>query len=376
MNIPDLTFGSEWALMELLCLGLMTDDEQQAFTDLVKSGTLDWGELLEQALRHKMLPLLAHHTLAVEPGHAVPRRVQDQFRTVLDLNRHKRTLWYREADKVIKFFDEQGVQVLGRKDVAFESMLYGEQGSRRLGDIDLLIEPKDREAVIAGLPKLGYQTGLFNWKTKQLEPLSRKGMLILRMNPDHVPVHSRLIDDPILHYLEVDFANSLTWHGSTYNVPLDVAMASIIRQPIAGFSDIEIPCLPPTFQFIGTVLHLFREAWFERWIEWEQDVDLTKFSDVIRMWRTYNDILATDAFAQSLKDFEIVEPMAWVLEHLDRTFNMDISATLDLKNAVDETKLFSGSASGNQLLQWRGSMRERLYSKNRQGLFVGTKETA
>lgn len=374
MKIPDLTFGPEWALLELLCLGLMNDEEQQAFNELVKSGKLDWGLLLEQALRHKMLPLLAYHTITADPGKAVPRRVFEHFQSVLDVNRHKRTIWYPEADKIIRFLGEHNVQVLGRKDVAFESSLYGGNGSRRFGDIDLLIAPKDREAVLEALPKLGYQLGLFDWNTQQLAPIPRQHLMIFRMNPDHLPVHSRLTGDAVMQWLEIDFANSLTWHGSTYDVPIDAAMAQIDYQPVVGFPGMVIPCLTPPFQFISTVLHLFREAWFERWLEWEQDVDLTKFSDVIRLWRTYREELATETFAQSLEQFGIVEPMLWVLEHLDRTFHTGSVAALKLEGRVSETWLFSGRASGKQLYQWRGSMRERLFTKDRQKLFVMPEE--
>lgn len=374
MKIPDLAFGSEWALMELLCLGLITDEEQSAFTDLVKAGDLDWGILLEQALRHKMLPLLAYHTLDVNPEQAVPRRVQDHFRSVLDLNRHKRTLWYQEAHRVITALGQEDIQVLGRKDVAFESVLYNGNGSRRFGDIDLLIAPADRDKTLEALSKLGYQTGLFDWETQQMRPISRKNMMIFRMNPDHLPVHSKLTGDPIMQYTELDFANSLTWHGSSYEVPLEQATAEIYYQPVVGFPDMEIPCMTPPFQFISTVLHLFREAWFERWLEWEQDVDLTKFSDVIRLWRTYETQLSAPSFGQRLEDFGIVEPMVWVLEHLDRTFGMNIVTTLGLNGRIDEEWLFSGRASGKQQFQWRGSMRERLATKDRAALFVAPKE--
>ena len=376
MKIPDLAFGPEWALLELLCLGLITKEEQDAFTELVKSGSLDWGILLEQALRHKMLPLLAFHTIMAEPEQAVPRRVQDHFRAVIDLNRHKRTIWYPEADKIIRFLGERGIQVLGRKDVAFESRLYSGNSSRRFGDIDLLIAPQDREGVLEALPELGYQPGLFDWQAQQLAPIPRQHLMIFRLNPDHLPVHSRLTGDPIMQWLEVDFANSLTWHGSEYEVPLDEAMAEISYEPVIGFPDMQIPCLTPPFQFISTVLHLFREAWFERWLEWEQDVDLTKFSDVIRSWRAHEDVLATGTFTQMLEAFKIVEPMVWVLEHLDRTFQMNIVASLGLDGRIDEDWLFSGRASGKNRFRWRGSMRERLYTKNRQSLFIPNEEPA
>lgn len=374
MKIPDLAFGPEWALMELLCLGLVTDEEQQAFNELINSGSLDWGLLLEQALRHKMLPLLACHTLLVESGQAVPRRVQDHFRSVVDLNRHKRAIWYPEANRIIQFFGKLNIRVLGRKDVAFESRLYGGNGSRRFGDIDLLIAPQDREAVWEALPELGYQPGLFDWKTQQIVAVPRKQLMIVRLNPDHLLVHSRLTGDPVMQWLEVDFANSLTWHGSDYEVPLDVAMAEISYQPVVGFPDIKIPALTPPFQFISSVLHLFREAWFDRWFAWEQDVDLTKFSDVIRLWRADGDVLTYGMFTQMLEKFKIVEPMAWVLEHLDRTFGMNVVASLGLEGRVSEEWLFSGRASGNNLFRWRGSMRERLHAKNRQSLFVEEKE--
>ena len=375
MNIPDLAYGSEWALMELLCLGLTTEAEQAAFDELVATDDLDWGVLLEQSLRHKMLPLLALHTLAAE-NKTVPRRVDDHLRLVLEINRHKRVLWYREADRVIRSLGDEGIVVFGRKDVAFESTLYNGSGGRRFGDIDLLIAPTDRDATLAALPKLGYEVGLYKWETRQLRPISRKNMLIFRMNPDHLPPHTRLSGDPIMPYFEIDFANSLTWHGSPYDVPLEQAMAEVHQQPVIGFSDITIPCLQPDYEFIGTVLHLFREAWFARWLEWEQDVDLCKFSDVIRLWKRYGTSFSDGSLTALLDQLDIVQPIAWVLEHIDRTFGSNIMQALDLEGSVTEAWLFSGRASGKQQYQWQGSMRERLYSKDREQLFVAPLEVA
>ncbi len=372
MKIPDLEFGPEWALLELLCLGLTTPDEQRAFEELLQSDDLYWGELLEQALLHKMMPLLSFHVMSSACVESVPRRMQDHLRSVLDLNRHKRSIWYAEADRVIKALGERNVQVLGRKDLAFESTLYGGNGSRRLGDLDLLIAPQDRETVIDALPQLGYQMGLYDWNTNATIPLPRKQLMILRLNPDHVPVHTLLTGDPVMQWLEVDFANSLTWTRSPYDVPIEAAMAEIVYRPVTGLPEIEIPCLTPPFQFISTTLHLFREAWFERWLDWEQDVDLTKFSDVLRLWNAHQDVLATKEFVQTIEGFGIVDPIVWVLEHLDRTLHTGIVSALGLEGRVTESWLSSGSASGKQLHQWTGTMRQRLQCKDRRKLFVDT----
>ncbi|MCA9956121.1 MAG: hypothetical protein KC434_15435, partial [Anaerolineales bacterium] len=80
------------------------------------------------------------------------------------------------------------------------------------------------------------------------------------------------------------------------------------------------------------------------------------------------------SFAQLLEEFKIVEPMVWVLEHLDRTFNLNTVASLGLEGRVSEEWLCSGRASGKNLFRWQGSMRERLYTKNRQTLFVALEE--
>ena len=37
--------------------------------------TLNWGELLEQALRHKMLPMLAHHVISAGLRFDVPTSI-------------------------------------------------------------------------------------------------------------------------------------------------------------------------------------------------------------------------------------------------------------------------------------------------------------
>jgi len=371
----DLALGPEWAALECLCLGLTTPQEREAFEALLQSPDLHWGELLEQALRHKMLPLLAFHVLSDSLEASVPRRVKDHLRATLDLNRHKRTLWYREAARIVQALNEQEIRVAGRKDVAFETALYGGNGSRRLGDIDLLVVPQDKEQVVTIMTGLGYQTGLYNWQTDRIAPLSRKEMLLFQLNPDHIPTLSLLTDDPVVRYIEVDFAISLTWTRSPFDVPVEAALAEIVYQPVSGFSGVEMPCLSSSFQFISTVLHLFREAWFERWLDWEQDVDLAKFGDVVRLWRAYREILGSQAFVQTVEDFGIVEPVLWVLEHLDRTLHTDIVPTLGWAGRATEDWLSSARASGGAMRHWQGSMRQRLHCKDRRRLFVDADES-
>ena len=67
-SVPDQSLGPAWAILELLARGIVDDSEREMVRNLLLSETLDWGELLEQALRHKMLPMLAHHVISVGPA--------------------------------------------------------------------------------------------------------------------------------------------------------------------------------------------------------------------------------------------------------------------------------------------------------------------
>jgi len=59
MALLDLALGPEWALLELLVIGLEDPDAETLFVKLIQSDELDWGETLHQALRHGMLAQLA-----------------------------------------------------------------------------------------------------------------------------------------------------------------------------------------------------------------------------------------------------------------------------------------------------------------------------
>ena len=70
--LPDRSLGPEWTILELLARGIVDDSERQMARDLLLADNLDWGELLEQALRHKMLPMLAHHIISADLRFDVP----------------------------------------------------------------------------------------------------------------------------------------------------------------------------------------------------------------------------------------------------------------------------------------------------------------
>ncbi len=370
-NGPDAGLGLEWEALELLCTG-RAEEEPELLAKLLRDPGFQWGELLEQAMRHQTLPLLALHVLELADRNEikVTELIAWHLADYLELNRWRLTLYRREAARVAEALRASGVPFVCTKGITFESTIYQGQGGRMLKDIDFMIPPSAREMASEALQLLGYQPGRYDRKTGAIRLHPRRMEVIYALNPDHLPGHVRLSDKPGIPFLYVDFANSLTWAKSPYVVPVEEAIQHQIELQLPGMEGATIPSFTPPYQFLFTALHLFREAGFEQWLEWELDVSLMKFGDVIRLFNAHEAEFSDGRLLALLETHGVVEPVAWVLEHTDRTFGTTMIEQLGLEGRVEEDVLYKAHPSTDKDRAWHATMRERLWAKDRRALFA------
>jgi hypothetical protein len=374
MALPDLALGPEWALLELLVIGLEDLDAETLFAKLIQSDELHWGETLQQALRHGMVAQLAFALTSDKYQKAIPTEILHHLHQVLSLNRHRTSILRREAARIVQTLRGRNIQFVGTKGITQESTLYGGNGSRYMLDVDFMIMPKDREVVSESMRGLGYEFATYDLRTDRVNAPTRKEIILHQLNPDHLFLFATRTDDPLVRYVMVDVANKLTWTNSPFDVPLEYAFNDIVYQSIPGYPDVKLPSFSPLIQFLFTILHLFREAWLERWMSVGKDVNLSKFGDVIRLWRAHGESMRRDGLTNRLEELGLIEPVVWVLEHLDRTFGTTIVREINLQGRLTEEYLTSARASGGRLRQWKGTMRQRLQCKNRYKLFADAPE--
>jgi Uncharacterised nucleotidyltransferase len=360
--LPDQSLGPEWTILELLARGLVDDAERQMVRDLLLADTLNWGELLEQALRHKMLPMLAYHVISADLRFDAPTSIYMHLESALEWNRWQIEVFRRETVRVAQGLAISGIHFVVTKGMAFESTLYGGLGTRHMKDVDFMIAPRDREAVMNVMRELGFQP-FFEWaKDPRREEISS------RLNPDHLPKLARDIDQLGNRTIQVDVANSLTWTKSPFDVPVEEALEDRIEQPVSGMPGVSLPCFRPIYQFLFTVLHLFREAWLQKFVDLGNDVSLMKFGDVIRLVERDRNELIDGELQRTMDAHKVTHPVAWVLRHLDETFHTRTLELLALEKRGDEELLASQMQSSGYVGAWGQSMRERLHSKSRSSL--------
>ena len=327
--------------------------------DLLLANTLDWGELLEQALRHKMLPMLAHHIISAGLRFDVPTTIYQHLESALEWNRYQIEVFRRETVRVAQGLASRGFPFVVTKGMTFESTLYDSLGTRYMNDIDIMIAPSDREAVIYVMQELGFRP-FFEWAKD-----ARREEISSRLNRDHLPKLARDIDQPGVRMINVDVANSLTWTKSPFDVPVEEALEHTVEQPVPGIPGVGLPCFRPTYQFLFTVLHLFREAWLQKFVEFGSDVGLMKFGDVIRLIDRNRNELSNGELMRIMQAHSVTDAIAWVLRHLDETFHTSTLGLFALQKHGDEGSLAAQMQSSAYVRAGGHSMRERLQSKMR-----------
>ena len=358
-SLPDQSLGPEWTILELLARGIIDDSEVQMVRDLLTTDTMKWGELLEQALRHKMFPMLAHQIMSASLRFDVPTNIYMHLESALEWNRWQIEVFRRKTVRVAQALADRGIPFVVTKGMAFESTLYDSLGTRYMNDIDFMITPRDRDKVMTVMQELGFRP-FFDWAKD-----ARREEISSRLNPDHLPKLAREIDQPGIRLIDIDIANSLTWTKSPFDVPVEEALENPVEQPIPGMSGVNIPCFRPIYQFLFTVLHLFREAWLQKFVESGTDVGLMKFGDVIRLIDRNQNKLTDSELLRIMQTHGVTDAVAWVLRHMDETFHTHAVELLALEKHGNEKLLRSQMRSPGYVNAWSESMRGRLQSKSR-----------
>lgn len=337
---------------------------------------INWGSLIEISIQHKMLPTvgyhLYHHHEKLKKNRYVKFHLGNFFIRNYNINRLKKQTALRLSKGIVDRFEQEEMQIVMNKGLTLENFIHRGDCRRHLGsDIDFMIKPEDRLRAQDILLDMGFKMGTYNVGKRAIEEHSRQNMLIYRLSPDHLPRFTTKTNELICEYVDIDFANSFTWHNSNFHIPLADAFMEIEKVDI----DFEgekyvVPKLGLYYEFIFVILHLYREAWFyKRDITIGQDVNIKKFFDVIQYIKKYEDIIFSDNFMSFLDRYDVAKPFKWVILHTDNVFNTKYSENMNTQDINDEYLNSACESTGN-LKRWEGNMRDRLFSNDRESLFV------
>lgn len=345
-----------WGVLELVATSQGLDDAPDDRAAPLGAPDFDHGRLVEQAMRHGLLAALADYLHRHGLRRTLPARLRNPVASYLRLSRHRARLLTGAAEQVTRVLVGEGVPAAWTKGVVLQSTLYDGTGVRTFNDIDLMIRPVDRDRIRDVLVAVGYQPATrFDQSTGELRAIGRAAERMYQLSPDHLPHLHLPTDDLIVPAVSLDVANSLTWHGSRWQVPVDQVLERAAPVPVGPAT---LPALSDVDSFLFLCLHLFREGWIQRTIA-TKDVSLAQFADIHRQWRRVG-AGRHDAIAGAVAGYGLAEPVGWVCGHTDALFGTDLVARLGLTAQVTTAWLASAQGSDGRSLSWSGDMRERL----------------
>ncbi|MCA1591836.1 MAG: nucleotidyltransferase family protein [Acidobacteria bacterium] len=164
---------------------------------------LNWEYLYQQAKRHSVLQLIYWQLNATAPGGtpSVPlKKLKDNYRD----NAARNLFLAGELVRIIRSFEENGVQAIPYKGPALALTAYGNLALRRFVDLDIMVRKQDVTRAIELLEAHGYQSQL------QLNAAQRSMLLAAQHNFPFTRDEGRLIVELHWEVAARRFASSLS----------------------------------------------------------------------------------------------------------------------------------------------------------------------
>lgn len=362
-------YGPEWAILEEVAKN--NNDSTNKILNILRDqqNAIDWGELIEQAMSHKMFPTLAYYFTNAKLYKFIPPFINQYFTLGYQINRSKTNEIKKEALRITKVMKHYDISVVCTKGIILEDQLYGGKGARFLSDVDFMSLPDNKSEINNTMLNLGYHVGTVDWRKNDIKPMSRVQYLMYISESSKLPEYVIRVKNKIIKYVSAGYVLSFTWNNCPYDISVKNAlMHSTLHKIKIDGKEYQLPSLDNSYHFLYIILHLYKHAMVSHLSKKRNDVNLVKFMDVYNFWKKYNKELK-QTLPQIISENHVEDPICWTLYHTDYLFGSTMLKDLKLSVPSEEYLHSTLDEKGNKIF-WKGDMRDRLFAKDRLKLLV------
>lgn len=126
-------------------------------TNSLLSSRIKWDEFTNTAISQGIAPLVYKRLKDIPEKSRVPEAVMDKLKMAYLGNVARNMYFYSELERILRVFNENGIEVMMLKGAALAGTVYGDIGLRAMGDIDLLVKKECLSRVKEMMPELNYE---------------------------------------------------------------------------------------------------------------------------------------------------------------------------------------------------------------------------
>lgn len=362
-------YGPEWAILEEIAKN--NNDSVDKILDILidQQDAINWGELMEQAMSHKMFPTLAYYFTNEKLYKFIPPFINQYFTLGYQINRNKTNEIKKEALRITQTMAHHGTSVVCTKGIILEDQLYGGNGARFLSDVDFMSVSDNKSEINNTMLNLGYHIGTVDWRKNDIKTMSRVQYLMYISESSKLPEYVIRVKNELVNYVSAGYVLSFTWNNCPYDISVESALKhSTLHTVKIDNKEYQLPSLDNSYHFLYIILHLYKHAMVSHLSKNRNDVNLVKFMDVYNFWKKYSKELKK-TLPQIISENHVEAPISWTLYHTDYLFGSTMLKDLKLSVPSDKYLYSTLDEKGNKIF-WKGDMRDRLFAKDRLKLLV------
>lgn len=342
-----------------------TPQETERVRELLQAhaNTLDWGFLIDQAIRHKVLALMGRRIDEAMAGAGIKARVQHRrfLRYYAETNRQRNETMLRELARVVQALSDAGVRAALRKGAVAARELYRDLSVRQLGDIDILVGREDFDRAYQALEALGYVDGEVDITGHVAVPNTREYRIFwaLHGNGFHFV---RTTDEPFVEAYSIELTDNLYAPDSGASVPVSELEPYYVPDELHGVPTYK---LGPAAFLLDVCSDIYLKATTLYFIEQSKDLQLMKFVDLLGLVTESGTPEVVLELRRLADLFGVLDQAAFSLHLAAELFgSAPFAAFLDHFPAPSGGIRVFGAPDGIRG-QWNASVRDRIFDNRR-----------
>ncbi|WP_329467281.1 nucleotidyltransferase family protein [Streptomyces sp. NBC_01431] len=347
-----------------------TPDDRERCRKLIESAweTLDWGFLLDQAGRHRVLSLFGKRLNEIWPDTDEPFNLphRNVLRRYHHANRARNEALLRELETVVRCLADAGVRPALRKGAVLASELYRDLGAREMGDIDLLVDRAELAAARKALASLGYTEGRVEDFGRTLVPATRQIQVYWSLHGNGVhfcrPTGELFVDT---HLIELTYDLFLPDSGSS--VTAGDLRPHLERHRLNG---VETDKLTLPACLLDICADIYLKATTLYYIERSGDLQLAKFVDLVGLMTEFGSSEVARQLHELASRFDVLSKVSFSIQLAAELLDPDPAPDSGLRPFVDQfplvaSELRSYGVADGVSGSWDVPVRERIFDNER-----------
>lgn len=255
----------------IIFLNRVTFDEKvnkQSICADVDLERINWFDFFKMALYHKTFTLCWNNISKLDLKVNIPSYLQLILTYTMNAIKEQNNLYLSELNNVVSKLSEENVTVIPVKGSMLIPIIYGQNGTRFMGDMDCLVSYTDLKILDELMNSMGYIQGNYNVKNNSINKISRLEEIKWKTSMSNLFPYRKLtgnINHPVFKF---DFRYSLD-----DSLEKDTVNAIINKYKVSGL-------VTPAHILSHLCTHFYDEAKHSVSIFVSKDMNLIKLCDI------------------------------------------------------------------------------------------------